>query len=234
MHKNLFALLLTAVMLITVLSACVLPASQAPKATLASSTEMPFPLVTQGGNLTDILSGTQTAAAINSAQAAATSTSVPNVQTTPMATTATVKAKATAKPTKVPKPTKTPKPYVAEASPTSPVRPTTYTVQHGDYLICIARRFDLNLTDLFNDNGMNIYSRPSTGTVLQIPQNDSWNTAFGPRMWHSHPTQYTVKSGDNVNTIACYFGDVYPDAILAANNLKGAYTLSTGQAINIP
>ena len=228
MHKNLLAVLLAAVMLITVLSACVLPASQAPKATLASSTQIPFPIATQAGNFSDILSGTQTALAVNSISAVTTSTSVPNVQTTPLTT---AKPKATAKPTK---PTKTAKPKVVEPSPTSPVRPSTYTMQHGDYLICVARRFDLNLTDLFNDNGMNMYSRPISGTVLQIPQDSGWNTAFGARVWHSHPTHYTVKSGDNINTIACYFGDLYPDAILAANNLHGAYTLSTGQVIDIP
>ena len=85
MHKNLLALLLAAVMLITVLSACVLPASTAPKATPTSSTEIPFPLTTQPGVFSDILSSTQTAMAINGTSAMETSTSVPKVQTTPLA-----------------------------------------------------------------------------------------------------------------------------------------------------
>ena len=229
MPKNLLVLLLAAVMLLIVLSACVLPASQAPKATVASSTEIPFPITTQPGILSGILSGTQTTEAMNSTSSAVevTSTNVPVVQTTPII----VKPKATAKPVK---PTKTPKPKVAEPSPTVPERPSTYTLQHGEYLICIARRFNLDLNDLFYENGMNMYSRPYSGTVLQIPQNDSWNTAFGPRVWHAHPTQYTVKSGDNINTIACYYGDVYPQAILSANNLQGAYTLTPGEVIDIP
>ena len=159
--------------------------------------------------------------------------------TTPLTT---AKPKATAKPTKTPKPNvvesiptaTASEPTEIQPSPTAPERPATYILQHGEYLICIARRFNVDLNDLFSENGMNMYTRPYVGTVLQIPQNDSWNTAYGPRMWHAHPTQYTVKSGDNIYTIACHFGDVYPEAILSVNNLQGAYTLSTGQVINIP
>ena len=223
MHKKLFALLITLITFATILTACVLPASQAPKITVAPSTEIPFPLTTQPETFSAISGGTQTAAAITSSPDAETSTSVPTVQTTPLAT----KQKATAKPTKTPKPT------VEVASPTSPARPATYTMRHGEYLICLARRFNVDLNDLFSENGMNMYSRPITGTVLQIPQDDSWNTAYGSRMWHTHPTQYTVRNGDNINTVACYFGDIYPDAILAANNLSSS-SLYPGQVLDIP
>jgi LysM repeat protein len=223
MHKKLFALPLAAVMLVTILSACVLPASQAPKATPTSSTEIPFPLTTQPGAFSDILSGTQTAMAINGTPAVESSTSVPEIQTTSQAQA----VKATAKPTK------TAKPKVVVVIPT-PERPATYALKPGEWPICIARRFNLNISDLFNENGLTMNSKPITGAVLRIPQNDSWNTAFGSRAWHAHTSQFTVQSGDTIYTIACYFGDVDPNGIIAANDLKSPYSLSPGQVIDIP
>ena len=46
-------------------------------------------------------------------------------------------------------------------------RPSTYTLQKGEWPICIARRYDVNLNDLFNLNGLNMESRPAMGAVLK-------------------------------------------------------------------
>jgi LysM repeat protein len=161
--------------------------------------------------------------AINGTLAVETSTSVPKVQTTPLAE----------GPAATAKPTKTPKPNVVFPSPT-PGRPATYTLQFGEWPICIARRFNLNISDLFNDNGLTMNSKPATGTVLRIPQNDTWNSDFGSRAWHAHTSQYTVNSGDTIYTIACYFGDVDPNSIISANSLQSPYTLTSGQVIDLP
>jgi hypothetical protein len=43
-----------------------------------------------------------------------------------------------------------------------------------------------------------------------------------------------VNSGDTVYTIACYFGDVSPEGILAANGLAKAADIKAGMTLKIP
>ncbi|MBN1370708.1 MAG: LysM peptidoglycan-binding domain-containing protein [Anaerolineaceae bacterium] len=112
-------------------------------------------------------------------------------------------------------------------------RPSTYTLQKGEWPICIARRYDVNLSDLFSLNGMNMESRPAVGTVLKMPTGGNWNSAHGSRALHEG-SSYTVASGDTVYTIACYFGDVSPEAILAANGLGGPGDVKAGMKLTIP
>lgn len=116
----------------------------------------------------------------------------------------------------------------------TPVRPASYTLKSGEWLVCIARRYNLDLSSFLSANGYTLSSRPSAGTVLKIPQSGSWNPANGDRALKSHPTTYTVKSGDTINTIACGFGDVAPEQIAQANGLKEPHTLTPGQTLNIP
>lgn len=113
-------------------------------------------------------------------------------------------------------------------------RPTTYTLQKGEWPICIARRYGLDLNTFFAANGMNMNSRPATGTVLKIPATGDWNSSFGSRTLVKHPATYTVAGGDTVNTIACKYGDVTTEAILAVNGLASASDLKSGSTIKIP
>ena len=48
-------------------------------------------------------------------------------------------------------------------------RPSTYTLQKGEWPICIARRFDLDLASLFSANGLTMDSRPATGPYHEDP-----------------------------------------------------------------
>jgi hypothetical protein len=43
-----------------------------------------------------------------------------------------------------------------------------------------------------------------------------------------------LKTGDNIYIIACYYGDVDPLAIAAANGLSAPYTLTPGAVLSIP
>jgi LysM repeat protein len=132
--------------------------------------------------------------------------------------------------TAVPEPTATPEPEVPEVT-----RPETYALQAGEWPICIARRFDLDLGSFFSLNGLGMDSRPATGTVLKIPADGSWSVAsYGERALKSHPTTYTVKNGDTIYTVACHFGDVAPEQIAAVNSLEAPYTLTAGQELQIP
>lgn len=125
--------------------------------------------------------------------------------------------------------TNTPEPTEVIVIPTL-TRPAEYTVHEDEYLYCLARRFDLNPQDLLALNPVGDSISP--GTVLKIPQTGSWSA--GERALKAHPTTYTVVSGDTIYSIACDFGDLSPEAIIAANKLEEPYTLTAGQTLQIP
>ena len=206
MNKRGFSLLATAVILVLFLSACTLSASKAPEVTPTAEGAFPFPVETQD-LIADLM--TQTAMASGEGPKAAT-TPEPEVEA---------------------EPTETPEPEIAAVIPTLE-RPKSYTLKKGEWPICIARRFDLNVASLLSLNGLGMDSKPGVGTVLNIPQSGSWDS--GARALKSHPTDYTVKAGDTVYTIACAFGDVSPEGIAAANGLESPYTLTAGNTLKIP
>ncbi len=112
-------------------------------------------------------------------------------------------------------------------------RPSTYTLQKGEWPICIARRYDLDINSLFSANGLSMASKPGVGTVLKIPSSGNWSeAAFGKRALRAHG-DYKVNSGDTVYTIACYFGDVSPEAILAVNGISEG-DVKSGMTLKIP
>jgi len=219
MHKKSTYLLIAVTLLSLTLASCYRPASTPPAIPKVATSESAFPQSTsQGQSMNEILSATQTAAA-GGTQA----TAVPTV-----------------------KPTKAPTAKPAQASDnndnessgssyqpnTNPERPQSYTLQAGEWPICIARRYDLDVSSLLALNGLSMDSRPAAGTTLRIPQSGTWNS--GSRSWHSHPTTFTVRVGDNISTVACYFGDLLPEDVAGANNLSSPYTLTSGQTLTIP
>jgi len=125
-------------------------------------------------------------------------------------------------------------PVVIVATST-PGRPATYTLMPGDFVYCIARRFNVNQGELLSLNGLTItsanYLQP--GVVLRIPQ--SGNPFDGERALHPHPGTYTVTSAnETIYKVACYYGDIDPTQIIAANSLISPYTLHINQILNIP
>lgn len=125
-------------------------------------------------------------------------------------------------------PSSTPAP-VATATPGLP---STHTLQKGEFPFCIARRYNVNQTELLNLNGLGPSSILPIGYNLKIPQ--TGNKFQGQRSLLAHPANYTVAAGDTIYTIACEFGSVDPLAIAQANGLKSPYTLSSGQVLHIP
>jgi LysM repeat protein len=118
--------------------------------------------------------------------------------------------------------------------PTStPGRPVSYTLQSGEYPYCIARRFNVNPAELLNVNNLSDGQLLQPGIVLTIPQ--TGDPFPGTRALHPHPDTYTVSSPeDTIYKIACYYGDVSPDAIAYANSLAAPYTVNVGQVLQIP
>ena len=176
----------------------------------------------------------------------------------------TVAAPTAVMPTAAPvQPPATAAPSVVQPAPTTApsasavVRPQTYSLHSGEFPYCLARRFDVDPIMLLNMNGLygtggpyygygGMYYDPYRGWVrsgwyneiyypgmeLAIPQFGAWKQ--GPRALRPHPAQYTVGWGDTVYSVACFFGDVDPQAIAQANGQAGPYQLTPGTTINIP
>jgi LysM repeat protein len=148
----------------------------------------------------------------------------------------------TPKPTKIsntPTPTKakpTPTPtstMVNTAAPTSQVNvPKTYILKKGEDLLCIARRFDIDISALLSTNGLSINQYVEAGLALTIPKNAS--SFNGSRVLLSHPDTYTVQSDDTIYSIACKYGDIYPESIAEANGIKLKNELKSGIVLQIP
>ncbi|MBI5933632.1 MAG: LysM peptidoglycan-binding domain-containing protein [Chloroflexi bacterium] len=111
-------------------------------------------------------------------------------------------------------------------------RPATYTLMEGEFPFCIARRFNVDPSQLLQLSGLSDGVMYPAGTVLQIPQSGSFP---GDRALRQHPTTYTVTSaGETFYSIACLFGDVQPSQIAQANGIALGTPLTLGQAIKIP
>lgn len=220
----LFALLLA-------LTACQRPASRAPIASPTPSGEAPFPFETP-----DQISAIRTQTAIAEIPAGAP-TSTPEVQ------------EATSAPEQTGGDTSTDAQQPVAAATEAPqagggveevveipaiTRPETYTIQKGEFPYCIARRFDVDISSLLAVNGLNPNSKVSIGTVLRIPSTGNWNPNHGSRSLRNHPDTITVGGSDTVHSIACRYGDVSPEQILAANKLSNASEVRAGMTLKIP
>ena len=108
-------------------------------------------------------------------------------------------------------------------NPSQPgIVPETYILQYGETAKCIARRYNVDWITLYSVNNISFDNENNipAGTVLTIPQNTEWNIDYGPRSSAAHPAVYTVQQGDTFNSIACIFGDVYPESIAQSNSLN--------------
>jgi LysM repeat protein len=229
MHKKPSWTLLSIIVLGTVLaSACTQTYSQAPRSTPTLIPTglfvSPFPSTQDAVKIVADL-GTQTAMA-KTAQAGG-ATLPPGPAATPG-----VNELGTPGPATV-------EPALTEAAPNATSsgggasgRPTTYTLQPGEFPYCIARRFNVNPSDLLSANGLADGSVLYPGRTLTIPQTGSFP---GDRSLHNHPDTYTVDTSDaTIYSVACYYGDVFPQDIAGANGLSTSSQLSVGQQLKIP
>ena len=236
--RRLFLFALLTFLTIILLSACVRPASTPPKSQSVSGTttaEFPVP-----GTTEDVMSqleslATQTAMALSGG--------TPGAQQTPVAT---LPAPGTAAPTAAEVQPTAEQPSAAQPTAEStqapaqpqvvvptrtPGRPSSYTLKGGEHPYCIARRFDVNPTEMLNMSGLSAGGVFPPGTVLKIPQSGSFPDG---RSLKNTPDTYSVSSGDTIYSIACLYGKVDPLEIAYANNLTSPYTVKVGQELYIP
>lgn len=172
--------------------------------------------VAGGSSAVDTQEPSTEATAVTSTEAAPDTATETSPETAPESTTA------PAQPSATPAPVFTATPGV----------PKTHELQKGEFPFCIARRFNVNQTELLNLNGLGEYSIVPIGYTLQIPQ--TGNTFIGQRALINHPDTYNVVAGDTIFSIACKYGDVDPLVIAQANELQAPYDLSPGQSLQIP
>ena len=112
--------------------------------------------------------------------------------------------------------------------------PTTYTLQKGEFPFCIARRYNVDPYELLQINGLTLGQIFYPGRVLTMPTSGAVFPTT--RALHAHTASYTVTgAAETPRTVACYFGDIDPAAIVSANSLASAdVLLSVGKVLTIP
>jgi LysM repeat protein len=111
--------------------------------------------------------------------------------------------------------------------------PGSYTLQDGEFVYCIARRFNVDPDEILALNGLADSQTIYAGLALKLPQ--TGNPFPGDRMLRTHPASYTVvTTGETVYSVACTFGDADPARIAQNNNISVGTVLTAGQTLNIP
>lgn len=114
-----------------------------------------------------------------------------------------------------------------------------YTVQPGDSMWAISKKFSLSLNDLLSANGMGENDLLPVGRVLRIPVQSTvaevktvTADVYQPTGFNADTTSYEVVAGDNLGRIAQRF-DTSVKAIKAANN-KTSDMIRVGEKLLIP
>ncbi|MCW5875713.1 MAG: LysM peptidoglycan-binding domain-containing protein [Anaerolineales bacterium] len=113
--------------------------------------------------------------------------------------------------------------------------PGSYTLRQGEWPYCLARRFNIDPAAILSANGLSESqaSNLSVGTTLSIPVAQV-GTFGANRQLRSHPATYVASSTDTLFSIACAFGDVWPEHIAEANGLSLDAQLQPGLSLHIP
>jgi LysM repeat protein len=119
----------------------------------------------------------------------------------------------------------TPLPPVVLPTATVPVGQSEYTVQWGDTLFSLARRFSTTVEAIVALNGLADASNIHVGQVLKIPGSSAPPTGSGQ--------EYVVQRGDTLFSIAQRHGTTV-DAIQRANGIVNPWYISVGQRLVIP
>ncbi|MEX2143966.1 MAG: LysM peptidoglycan-binding domain-containing protein [Anaerolineales bacterium] len=131
--------------------------------------------------------------------------------------------------TPIPTATNTPAPITDLAVPRN------YTLHEGEWPYCLARRFNIDPAAILSANGLTEQeaSNLSVGAKLVIPV-DQVGTYGANRQLRSHPASYTTTGADSFYSIACAYGDVWPEHIAEANGMELEDEIRGGIQLYIP
>jgi LysM repeat protein len=114
-----------------------------------------------------------------------------------------------------------------------------YTVQSGDSMWAISRKFSLSLNDLLSANSMGKNEILTVGRVIRIPVQSTvaevkilTPEVYQPSGYNAQTTTYKVSGGDTLSGIARRF-DTTVKAIKAANN-KVSDMIRVGEELLLP
>lgn len=154
-------------------------------------------------------------------QAQAQDTATPTATALPTATHAVA-------PTATPLYSPTPLPTV-----TLPPNQTRHTVESGETVSTIAKKYGATTTAILRANGLTANSILSIGQELIIPLPIADTPTPTPTLTPSPtPFVYTIKSGDTLSAIAKRYNTTV-EALMQANNIVDATRISVGTKINI-
>lgn len=234
----------------TILSACVIPLSQAPVSTATFIPTglfvSPFPSVENPMQMIEEFAK-QTAAAQTAGVTGGTpglpstaSTEVTGTVLTPQIVETQTPGTPSTPTNSVPTTPVVVVPTITPGGPTATTippgsRPASYTLQKGEFPYCIARRYNLNPNELLSLNGLTNGQLFMPGLTLKIPQTSNPFPGDRALVPHPNPTTYTVgSSSETVYSIACKYGDVDPAALAQNNGISVTSALTTGQQLKIP
>ena len=228
-------LIASTLMLVTILTAaCNQPYSQAPAVTFTPVTQNNLFASAEATGMSDVsafATGSAIAQMTTSPGAPAPATNTPLPGVTQQVATATNTPLVSSV-----NPTNTSTLAVVNGSTATPIpsgsHPATYTLQQGEFVYCIARRFNLNPDEILALNGLVDSQTIYAGLTLTLPQ--TGHPFPGNRQLRAHGSYTVSQTGETVFSVACQFGDVDPALIASANNISINSSLTVGQVLNVP
>ena len=125
---------------------------------------------------------------------------------------------------------------VATTAAAPAVSGSEWILKNGEFPYCIARRYNVDPSDLIKASGLSSPDIYYEGQKLIIPQNSTWPASLGSRSLLNRPGTYKVTGNSDITIygVACKYGDINPATIAQNNNLSVDATLTIGQTLNIP
>jgi LysM repeat protein len=121
-------------------------------------------------------------------------------------------------------------PVRAQGPPASMPNAARYTVQRGDTLYSLARRYNTTVPDLAAANGMSTSSFLYVGRPMWVP---GAAQSSGPSQPLADARSHTVAAGETLYGLAGRYG-VTVEGLIAANGLSARGHIQVGQRLLIP